>query len=117
MKNLFKKLFQASDIKSLTNKISHVAIEHKKAQKKIDKAQKLFDAIREHTVADFENLKKRTIEKTAKAMARINDEVMKESLEIDRKYSEAKAKVEVKAQSTNELNETLKALKIKEFKI
>ncbi len=117
MIKLLKKLFKNSDINSLKNKIIHIAIKHKAAQKKIDKAQKLFEAIKEHTVADFENLKKRTIENTAKAMTRINDEVMKESLEIDRKYSEAKAKVEVKAQSTNELNETLKALKIKEFKI
>ena len=110
-------MFKQSDINSLKNKISHVAIKHKAAQKKIDRAQKLFDAIREHTTADFESLKKRTIEKTAKAVTRINDEVMKESLEIDRKYSEAKEKVEVKATSVNELNKILHELKLKEFEI
>lgn len=117
MIKIIKKLFKRSDISSLKNKISHIAIKHKVAQKKIDKAQKRFDAIQEHTVADFESLKKRTIEKTVKAVTRINDEVMKESLEIDRKYHEAKEKVEVKATSVNELNDILHELKLKEFKI
>ena len=99
-----------AEVKFLRNKAVHVIAEYGKAKTKISRAQRKFERTKEYTVSTFQNLKKRTIDKSVGAVQRLKAKAHKEQQELDKAHAEASDKVTVKINTADLLASQVESL-------
>lgn len=99
-----------AEIRFLRNQAAHVISSYGAAKARIADAQRKFETIRENTIAEFEETKKSTYERTREAVARIKDNAEVEREDIIAAADEAVAKCDAKCDNADLLLRQVEAL-------
>lgn len=107
--NIFSR-FLDKDVAVLRNKVSHVLVEYEKARATIRKAKQKFEATRDATAKDFNNMKKTAFTDTLNAVGSAKAKADADRAKADKAYAEATSKHATKTASLDSLHSLVSSL-------